>query len=76
MFRFFKAFGLKEKLSEFIFSGKVKYFLDFPRIREDKRSKTNFLKVWPLFGPLCTKSTKIRPLICSKDTLFVRPLLS
>jgi hypothetical protein len=30
-------------------------FLDLPKLRVNKEVKIHFLKVWPLFGPFCTK---------------------
>jgi hypothetical protein len=51
--------------------------LDLPIMKEKKSRKTNFPEVRPLFGPLCTKSAKIRPQICLAALLFLyAPFLS
>jgi hypothetical protein len=44
--------------------------LDFPRIREVKRRKTNLSLFLPLFSPFCTNSDKILPLILSGRSTF------
>jgi hypothetical protein len=47
-FSLLKEFGLKKNTNFVCLNGKIMmYFLEFPRIREDKRKETIFLKVSP-----------------------------
>ncbi len=70
-FDFLKASGLmKILLVVSTCLGKVQYFFDLHRIRENKRRKTIFLEVRPIFGPFCTKSAKIRSHLCPAFLFF------
>jgi hypothetical protein len=55
---------------------KVKYFLDFSRIREKRKRKTKLSQVRPLYGPFWSKSAKIRVHLFPAAPLFIRPLFS